>query len=479
MASRYKLPYHRRLFVMLLGFSWILVACFVAFQYHREKQYKVDMLDSNLQLYNAHLIDAIENDSIDFTASVNELQRPMENMRISIIGIDGTVSYDNTLDSLPAESHLDRPEIAQAIATGTGYTIRRHSRSTHTNYFYSATRKGNIIVRSAVPYSMSLQEVLDADRSFLWFMLIVTLLISILGYFATRRIGRTITRLNQFAAQAESGANCDIVAFPHDELGSISNHIIRLYARLQQTMVERDREHKKAMFEQEEKNRIKKQLTNNINHELKTPVASIKVCLETILAHRDLPADKHWQFVEQCYANTERLTNLLNDVAAITRMDDGVAGITKEPSDLADVIADVQSTVAEQVAKAQMQLHINVPQHMPINGNRTFLTSIFRNLIDNAIAYSGGTDITLEMVDETHDTYTFCVADNGVGIPDEHLERIFERFYRIDKGRSRRAGGTGLGLSIVRNAVQLHGGTIYAANRPDRGVKFIFTLAKH
>lgn len=463
---------------MLLGFSWILVVCFVAFQFHREKQYKVDMLDSNLQLYNEHLIDAIENDSIDFTASVNELQRPMENMRISIIDINGVVSYDNTLDSLPAENHLDRPEIARAISTGKGYTIRRHSRSTHNNYFYSATRKGDIIVRSAVPYSLSLQEVLDADRSFLWFMLIITLLISILGYFATRRIGRTITRLNQFAAQVESGTKCDIAPFPHDELGSISNHIIRLYARLQQTMTERDREHKKAMYEQEEKTRIKKQLTNNINHELKTPVASIKVCLETILDHRDLPADKHWQFVEQCYANTERLTNLLNDVAAITRMDDGVAGITMEPTDIADVIADVQSTVAEQVAKAQMHLHINVPQHMPINGNRTFLTSIFRNLIDNAIAYSGGTDISLELVDQNDQSYTFCVADNGVGIPNEHLERIFERFYRIDKGRSRRAGGTGLGLSIVRNAVQLHGGTIYAANRPDHGVKFIFTLAK-
>ena len=396
-----------------------------------------------------------------------------------MVGVDGSLVFDNTLDSLPGENHLDRHEISEAMRIGHGFTIRRHSRSTDNVYFYSATRGDDLIVRSAVPYSLPLHEVLEADRTFLWFMGAVTLAMSVLAYFATRRIGRTVTRLNRFAEKAERGESVyDTEAFPHDELGSISTHIIRLYARLQRTMEERDSEHRRAMYEQEEKNRIKKQLTNNINHELKTPVASIKVCLETILDHRDLPARKHWEFVELCYSHTQRLTGLLNDVAAITRMDDGAANIAKEPVDIGELVEEIAHSLSGQLQKSGMSLSVDIPAGSVVEGNRAFLCSIFRNLIDNAIAYSGGSEIRVRRDEASAEAYTFSVSDNGAGIPDEHLERIFERFYRIDKGRSRLMGGTGLGLAIVRNAVQLHGGTIYAANRYPSGVAFIFTLSR-
>lgn len=126
------------------------------------------------------------------------------------------------------------------------------------------------IARTAVPYSLPLTDVLAADREFLWFMLGVTLLMSIAGYFATRRIGQNISRLNDFAHRAERGERIDNApTFPHDELGEISQHIIRLYADLQRTAADRDREHELALHEEQEKIRIKKQLTNNINHELK------------------------------------------------------------------------------------------------------------------------------------------------------------------------------------------------------------------
>lgn len=477
MASKFRLTYHTRLFLTLLGLSWVLVACFIWFQYHREKQYKVEMLDAQLQLYNTHLIDALSNDSIDFHTVAHH--QPIPGLRVSIIGTDGKLQFDNSLDTLPAESHLTRPEIAQAMATGHGCTLRRHSAVTDQTYFYSATRGPGVVVRSAAPYSLSLQHVLEADRSFLRFMAVVTLAVSILGYFATRNIGRTITRLNQFAAKAEKGEPVyDEEAFPPDELGSISNHIIRLYARLQHTKAECDNEHHRVLMEQEEKNRFKKQLTNNINHELKTPVASIKVCLETILTHRNLPPEKHWNFVEQCYHHTERLTNLLNDVASITRMDDGAVNIQKEQLDLTEIISEVQAAVAQHVENAGMLLTITTPQSMPITGNRSYLTSIFRNLIDNAIAYSGGSLITINLTANTDREYTLTLSDDGCGIPADHLERIFERFYRIDKGRSRQMGGTGLGLSIVRNAVQLHGGHIIATNLRPHGLQFTLTLCK-
>lgn len=479
MALKVRLSYHQRLFILLLGVSWLLVVCFISFQYYREKQYKIEKLDGQLQLYNAHLIDALNSDSIDFIATIAKQRLPLSDLRVSVINTDGTLIFDNTLDTLPGENHLTRNEIKSAIESGHGRTIRRHSTSTDNTYFYSATKSDDVIVRSAVPYTVSLKEILNADRSFLWFMLCVTFAISIIGYYATRRIGRTITRLNTFAGMAERGERIyDVEPFPNDELGSISNHIVRLYAKLQQTVIERDKEHRKAMHEQQERTRIKKQLTNNINHELKTPVASMKVCLETVLCHRDMPPKKLWDFIERCYANCERLSNLLNDVAAITRMDDGAANIDKEPVSISEIISDIVETTKERLLNAGITMKVNMPENVVINGNRAFVDSIFRNLIDNAIAYSGGSVVKISLENDSDKSYTFSVADNGVGIPQEHIERIFERFYRIDKGRSRDIGGTGLGLAIVRNAVQLHGGRIYAVNQPSGGVKFVFTLSK-
>lgn len=478
MSQTLKISYQKRLFILLLSFSWILVGCFILFQYNREKQYKIDKLNTQLQLYNQYLIYALNSDSMDFNVLNKHL--PIENLRVSVIGKDGYLIFDNTLDSLPGENHLSRHEIAEAVKTGQGYTVRRHSSSIDNSYFYSATKKGDTIVRSAVPYSLNLSEILRADSSFLWFMLVVTLLLSIIGYFATRRIGRTITRLNRFAERAEKGERIyDEGAFPRDELGSISNHIIRLYARLQQTMTERDQEHSRVLHEQQEKNRIKRQLTNNINHELKTPVAAIKISLETILDHPELPNNKQLYFISQCYTQTERLTNLLNDIADITRLEDGQSSINKENLDLIELINETIEMESITLQQANFTIERKLPLSIIINGNKTYLTSIFRNLITNAIAYSAGNKITIAIENLSSDLCTISFADNGCGIPSEHHEHIFERFYRIDKGRSRQNGGTGLGLSIVKNAVCFHGGTIKVINLRLGGAKFIFTLRLH
>ena len=123
-----------------------------------------------------------------------------------------------------------------------------------------------------------------------------------------------------------------------------------------------------------------------------------------------------------------------------------------------------------------MQLTCNLPSSLPINGNPSMIYSIFRNLTDNAITYAGdGTTITIDSVQED-DKWTFTFSDNGVGVESKHLDRLFERFYRIDKGRSRKMGGTGLGLAIVKNAVILHGGTITAYNNEKGGLRFVFSL---
>ena len=244
---RSSLSYHRRLFLLLLAFSWALVACFIVFQYGREKQFKAERLDTRLQLFNLRMLDALADGATpeEFIAARDE---PFGDLRVTVIDDAGRVTFDNSAGSLPETNHLDRPEVAEALARGTGFTIRRHSESTDLYYFYSAMSDGGVVVRSAVPYSITLREVLAADREFLWFMLGVTLLMSVAAYFATRRLGHNITRLRDFAQRAERGERIDEQAvFPHDELGDISSHIIRLYARLQRTTADRDREHAGAL----------------------------------------------------------------------------------------------------------------------------------------------------------------------------------------------------------------------------------------
>ncbi len=164
-------------------------------------------------------------------------------LRISIIDANGKIVYDNSLDSLPGTNHLDRKEIAEAMKRGEGYALRRHSESTGGTYFYAAKRGDGYVVRSAMPYNVSLNQLLAADYAFLWVMIVVTIIMCIIGFFATRRVGRHIGRLNRFAESAERGERIfDTEPFPHDELGDISNNIVRLYARLQQAITDRDHE---------------------------------------------------------------------------------------------------------------------------------------------------------------------------------------------------------------------------------------------
>lgn len=472
MGSRSRLSYHRRLFLWLLAYSWLLVGAFAVFQYFREKEVKAQELNARLQLVNAFIIDnMIDGDSLSLPS------HSFKDLRVSVIGRDGKIVYDNTLDSLPASDHNDRQEIRQAKLSGEGYTRRRHSESTGQTYFYSAKSDQNYIVRTAVPYDESLSALLGPDYGFIWFMVGVTLLMCVLGYFAVRRIGLNIRRLNSFAKKAERGERIyDTEPFPHDELGEISSHIVRLYARLQNVIAERDREHQSALYEQQEKIRIKHQLTNNINHELKTPVAAMQVCLETLRDHPDLPEEKKREFIRRCLEGCERLGRLLADVSQITRMEDGSSNISMENVNVREIVAEVCEDFTPRAESLGVTISNGIDHDVNAKGNAPLLASVFRNLIDNALSYSECSRIEIRMAEAGSDRLVFTVADDGCGVGQEHLPRLFERFYRVDKGRSRQAGGTGLGLAIVKNAIRLHGGEITVENRRSGGLIFRFTM---
>lgn len=461
MDGKIKPTFHWKVLLTSLTLCWALVAAFMVFQYQREKKFRTELLNTRLQMYNSRILDGLER-GYEIGDIVSRIGRPVSELRLTLIDRDGTVIYDNNDSTpFPTANHNDRPEVIEAREKGIGYIVERLSENDGTEYFYSAKLgKNGMVARSAALHTHSLESFLKADTGFLWVMAIVTLAVGLAGYFATRRISTSISRLNDFAERAEKGDHIfDDEAFPHDELGSIASHIVRLY-------VQRDQQHQEAMKHERDKIRLKKQLTDNINHELKTPVASITVCAELLRDHPELDRDKREEFVGRILSNTRRLASLLNDISTLTRMDDGAALIKKEPVDVKRI---VESVADDGRLRTDIKISVEMP-HITVNGNRVLIESIFRNLIDNAIAYSGASEITVRADNDGN----FTVKDNGRGVPDEHLPLLFERFYRIDKGRSRTAGGTGLGLSIVRNAVAVHGGKITVSN--EGGLRFDFRL---
>ena len=471
-----------RLYLSVLSLFLVFAAAFIVFQQYREKQYKVEMLNIRLQDFNNHMHETFADGAAGIPELPDEVRsyltgHSMPGLRVTIILKDGRVVFDSANKDIGGMgNHAGRQEVVQALKKGSGSTVDRNSTTLGQDYFYSATYYPHegYIIRSALPYDLDLAKSLHTDQHYLWFALAVMLMLTVILYQFIHRLGRNITQLNDFAAKAsltpspigedwsESLGN-----FSNDELGDTAERIVKLYLQLRRT--------------QQEQNILKQQLTQNVTHELKTPVASIQGYLETILENPKVDEATRQQFLERCYAQSKRLTSLLADMSMLNRIDDGAKMMTFEEVDVAGLIRTVEKESQFALGQKEMTMTCDIPEHIIVHGNRSLLYSIFRNLTDNAIAYAGqGTSISLICRPSdagSRDAYRFTFSDNGIGVAPEHLPRLFERFYRVDKGRSRKMGGTGLGLAIVKNAVLLHGGTISVRNRDSGGLQFDFSLA--
>ena len=230
---------------------------------------------------------------------------------------------------------------------------------------------------------------------------------------------------------------------------------------------------------EEDKNRLKRQLTQNVAHELKTPVSSIRGYLETIVSDPGMDEEVKNHFIQRCFIQSQRLSSLLQDISTLNKLDDAPGSYEREPVNILTLFNTILSDVAQKLKEKNITVRTLIGPEVVVTGSHSLLYSIFRNLTDNAIAYAGeGVTVTVQVLSEDENYYTFSFADNGVGVAAGHLPHLFERFYRVDKGRSRKMGGTGLGLAIVKNAVLLHHGSISVRLAQTGGLEFIFSLPK-
>lgn len=585
-----KRTYKQRIFLYFFAAITFFMIAVLAFQYDREKNYKVKELENTLDniagftheyIDRYHLFDNHEFGRLD---SIRDLI-PEPNIRITVINNKGVVLYDSFVPEYQKmENHLHRPEVQKALYSGTGGNIR-HSATTGQDFYYFARHYDNYFVRCAVVYNIQIENFLKTERVFIFFILALFLIMWGLVALMTRQLTEFINKLRDFAVQAGRNETIDKnLEFADSEFGDIRRQIVQIYNGLRKTkedltaekerlfnhlnalnegiafftarkekilanshfiqyinlISERSSISAEMIFETEdfkglifqiekytdpdfiinpkdlpqvsmtiakneryfrvqsivfpdksfeilisditrpEKRRLlKQQLTSNIAHELKTPLSSIKGYLETIINNKNLPQEKQTYFVERAFIQSERLNALLNDISLLNNIEDAGDLFEFKTTHIRPLIHDVIENLESRMNEKHMLVQVSVDENVAVYGNDSLLSSIFQNFIENSINYAGeNTTIHIKQYLEDEKFYYFSYADTGKGIPEEHLPRIFERFYRADEGRTRENGGTGLGLSIVKNAIQLHKGDISVRNRPEGGVEFLFSLSK-
>ena len=224
---------------------------------------------------------------------------------------------------------------------------------------------------------------------------------------------------------------------------------------------------------------LKQEMTGNIAHELRTPVTSIRGYLETVL-EKSLDAEKERQFLTKAYNQALVLSELIRDMGLITKIEEAPNSFSFESVNLTKVLQDLKNDLFIPLEEKGIDMNWSIPEKLAVKSNNNLLYSIFRNLTDNVIRYAGSNvEISISQFNEDENFYYFLYSDTGEGIADEqHLNRLFERFYRINEGRTRDSGGSGLGLSIVKNALSLHKGSITVKNRQGGGLEFLIKLPK-
>jgi two-component system, OmpR family, phosphate regulon sensor histidine kinase PhoR len=581
--------YNKKWLIYILSFFLFFAAVLLITEYSHEKSIRIaglnEKLDDYAELTEKFLLKYGMDDSVGYNGlDTLTAMIPSESLRITLVDPQGKVLYDSQVkNTAQMDNHLDRPEIRQALNQGYGTNIRI-SGTTNIKYYYYAKRFTGHLVRISVVYDVNAKRLIQPDRIFMLFVVLIFLATSFTIVLITDKFGKSISTLREFTLQALANKPInDKIVFPENELGDIGQDIIEIYQNLNRAKEEllsekaklirhlnmrdegiaifsKDRhvitsnnrfiqyinhisdvrvftadeffrigdfsplfnfidrflkEHrndladlqptyeitlnkggkyflvKSIVFQDRsfevsvnditkptKRKILKQQITENISHELKTPVSSIKGFLETIL-QGNTDDNRTRDYLQRAYSQSCRLADLIHDISLLNKIEEAGSLYQLEEVNLGVLIRDICGEIQPMLGEHDITLDLRIQEHLVINGNSALLYSIFRNLFDNSLDHAGrGITIRLDNYRKDENFYYFSFSDTGIGVPDADLPRLFERFYRVDKGRDRKKGGTGLGLAIVKNAIQFHKGEISAKNLVGGGLEFLFTLAR-
>lgn len=428
----------RLVLIAIIAVVATMVSITIAYYGMFQRQIRSDLEVSAKLLKDTHYFESIDDyeDAIDMSTDI-------EDLRVTWVAADGTVLYDNDTSAGNLENHANRPEIREAFETGTGETVRRSDTMNKNTFYYAVLLDNGTVLRVSTEAESIWSVFFTSMPLILLIILVIIIVCVVLSHMLTKQLIRPIETM---AERIEDTS----LEPPYKELVPFASMIRKQHADILSSA------------------KVRQDFTANVSHELKTPLTAISGYAELIENHM-VDEEQQIRFVREIRKNAERLLSLINDIIRLSELDRSEKHPAFESLDLYDVVSEGMDALKVNAAKRQVTVHFS-GEHCNIRGNREMIRELTDNLVQNAIRYNrdnGQVWVTVQR----DGSPTLVVKDSGIGIPKAEQERIFERFYRVDKSRSKETGGTGLGLAIVKHIVEIHDAKIELDSEPEKGTQ--------
>lgn len=399
----------------------------------------VNLMEQETRQEANYIVKAIEISGTDYLKQMDEVEK---NTRITLIDSAGDVLYDSTEDAVTLQNHKNRPEIKAAHKNGTGQEVRRSTTMSKEMFYYAKLLPDGNVLR----VSKTMNTAFHTAIAILPVMALIALVALGFAYLLARQqVAKLIRPINELNLEEP-----------------LENEV---YEELTPLLESIDKQNK----EKEVIANMRKEFSANVSHELKTPLTSISGYAEIMKSGIVKPEDMP-RFSEKIYNEARRLITLVEDIIKLSHLDEGKVELEKEDIDLYDLTREIISRLAPQASAKKVHMELT-GESVIYNGVRQILDEMVYNICENAIKYNKECGEIRVWVGNTLNGKKIIVTDTGIGIPKEQQERIFERFYRVDKSHSKEIGGTGLGLSIVKHGAILHNAKIHVDSELGKGTR--------
>lgn len=397
----------------------------------------------------AHMMGNMENLTV---YSVKDYQTKLDNMRITLLDTEGHVLYDSDVDANVMDNHAERPEISDAYASGEGYAIRESDTLSQNTYYYAILLDNGGVLRVAKEANSIFSIFATSLPSLLFIIISLTLICTVVAGIFTKSLMK-----------------------PIDNMAKDINHMneIETYDELKPFIETIQRQHEDII-----KNaKLRQEFTANVSHELKTPLTVISGYSE-LIENGMTGTEDTIRFSKEIHRNSTRLLTLINDILRLSELDSGEQNTPMEDVDLYELSDNCISMLQMNAEKNNVTLDLKGP-HLTVFANRQMLEEMIYNLCDNGIRYNKPNGKVEVSIRENNENVIFMVSDTGIGISEENINRIFERFYRVDKSRSKQTGGTGLGLAIVKHIAEQMNAQIQIDSKLEKGTTITLLFPKN
>lgn len=430
----------KRIYIQLLGLcaiAIVLTLCLSMTVFY--KQFKTQVKDDLTS--NAKILSYMDIPQIEAMAD-NQAQE--EDLRVTIIEEDGTVSFDSKVDEKTLDNHKNRPEIKEAFQTGEGSTIRKSDTLAKSVYYYALRLKSGQVIR----VSRETSNLFSLFYHMIPFLIFIGFLIFLLCIFFAHFLTRVIIMpIKHLAGNLQ-----------HPKKEMLYKELIPFTEMIQE-------QHTNII----KSAKIRQEFSANVSHELKTPLTAISGYAELMENGMANEQDMN-RFAKEIHRNANRLLTLINDIIRLSELDSEELKLTTEPVDLYSLAANCIKTLDIHAQKNGVTITLK-GVHGVVEANRQMMEELIINLCDNGIRYNKVNGSVTVTVGENGEHVFLSVKDTGIGIPKNHQDRIFERFYRVDKSRSKSTGGTGLGLAIVKHIVAQHNAELILESEEGKGTE--------